>query len=90
MPLDYTLLRERAAREHELPEAARKTLEQRVRRIAERQRLALQRSRRRDPHAPDFGLFRLVDPETNAVVASGSPRDYSMSLAEALDWLLKD
>jgi hypothetical protein len=45
-----------------------KVRENRLRRMAERQGLALSKSRRRDPHALDFGRYMLVDALTNTVV----------------------
>lgn len=51
-------------------DATEKTRENRLRRAAERQGLSLQKSRRRDPRAVDFGTYMLVDQQTNAVVAS--------------------
>jgi hypothetical protein len=46
-----------------------KVRENRVRRMAERQGLALAKSRRRDPRATDYGTYMLVDPTSNSVVA---------------------
>jgi hypothetical protein len=40
-----------------------KVRENKLRRMAERQGLRLQKSRRRDPRALDFGTYRLVDAE---------------------------
>lgn len=42
--------------------------ENRVRRMAERQRLALQKARRRDPNAWDYGTYQLVDVDNNTIV----------------------
>jgi len=42
-------------------EQAEKVRENRIRRMAERQGLALSKSRRRDPRALDFGVYRLID-----------------------------
>lgn len=39
-----------------------KVRENRLRRMAARQGLALHKSRRRDPYAKDFGLYWVVDP----------------------------
>lgn len=50
---------------------AERTREQRLRRMAERQGLALKKSPRRDPYALDFGTYILVDPDTNALVLGG-------------------
>lgn len=43
--------------------------ENKLRRMADRQGLMLQKSRRRDPRAVDFGTYQLVDKATNAIVA---------------------
>lgn len=69
---------------------AEKVLENKLRRMALRQGLRLEKSRRRDPHAVDFGGFMLVDVETNALVAGGSPVAYSMSAQEVQAWLASD
>jgi hypothetical protein len=42
--------------------------ELRLRRMAERQGLALHKSRRRDPRAIDYGRYWLVDVRTNVLV----------------------
>lgn len=59
-----------------------KTRENRLRRMAERQGLKLERSRRRDPRASDYGTYRLVNPETNTIEAYGGYCDYGMTLDE--------
>lgn len=64
-----------------------KVRQNRLRRMAERQGLALAKSRRRDPNALDFGGFMLVDGKTNAVVAGGDPVPYSLTLDEVEAWL---
>jgi hypothetical protein len=46
-----------------------KVRELRLRRMAERQGLALHKSRRRDTRAIDFGCWMIVDPFTNSIVA---------------------
>lgn len=49
---------------------AEKIRENRLRRMAERQGLALHKTRRRDPRALDYGCWMIVDPYNgNAVVA---------------------
>jgi hypothetical protein len=63
--------------------------EDRIRRLVARQGFMLEKSRRRDPRAPDFGRFRIVDPHTNSVAAGGQPWDYSLSLDEAEAWALE-
>jgi hypothetical protein len=57
-----------------------KIWENRLRRAAQRQGLALTKSRRRDPRAHDYGTYMLLDTSTNAVVASGSQSGYGMNL----------
>ena len=42
---------------------AEKVRENRLRRMAERQRLELRKSRRRDPRAKDYGRWYIVDVE---------------------------
>ena len=59
--------------------------EDRVRRMATRQGLILNKSRRRDPLAYDYGAFWLLA-ETGHIVA-GDER-VGMSLEEAESWLL--
>jgi hypothetical protein len=63
-----------------------KTRETRLRRMAERQRLAVEKSRRRDPRAYDYGMYRIVDPYNNSVVA-GALGDFSMSLDDVEGYL---
>jgi len=65
-----------------------KVRENRLRRMAERQGLALQKCRRRDPRALGFGTYRLVDPLRNRVVASiQSMGDYGYDLADVEQFL---
>ena len=53
-----------------------KVRENRLRRMADRQGLAIHKSRRRDPRAIDYDRWLILDARTNAVVAGteGSPR----------------
>jgi len=46
-----------------------KVRENRLRRMAERQGLRLEKSRRRDPRAIDYGMYMLVHENTNSVAA---------------------
>lgn len=59
----------------------RKTYTALVRRIAARQLLTLQKSRRRDPLAWDFGTWRLVDAGGNTI-ASGTLPDMHRHLVD--------
>jgi hypothetical protein len=54
--------------------ASEKVRENRLRRMAERQGLALVKSRRRDRRAADYGKYMLVNPyNSNAVVLGSGP-----------------
>lgn len=57
-----------------------KVRENRLRRMAERQGLQVLKSRRRDPRASDYGTYMLVDPRSNAVVASGAQSGYGLTV----------
>ncbi len=64
-----------------------KVMENRFRRALARRGYSLQKSRRRDPRALDYGGYMIIDPGTNSVIAGGSPREFSMSLSEVEAWL---
>lgn len=66
-----------------------KVKENRLRRIAERRGMKIEKSRRRDPKAIDFGGYMLIDVSTNAVITGGSPYPYSASI-EDIEEHLKD
>ena len=57
-----------------------KAQEDRLRRKAQRLGMTLQKSRRRNVEAPDYGLYRLIDSERSIVVAGYHPWDYSWDL----------
>jgi len=57
-----------------------KVRENKLRRMAERQGRKLEKSRRRDPRAVDYGGYMLLDARTNAVIAGDSPFAYSLTL----------
>lgn len=60
-----------------------KVRENRLRRAAERQGLRLEKSKRRDPLALEYGTFQLVDAATTTTVACAFPnRGYGMTLDE--------
>jgi|1185.fasta_scaffold972006_2 hypothetical protein len=62
---------------------AEKVRENKLRRMAARQGLRLEKSRTRDWRFPDFGTYRLVDPFNNTVVAYGYTQNgYGMTLDE--------
>jgi hypothetical protein len=62
--------------------AASKVWEDRIRRMARRQGLRVEKSRRRDTRAVDYGTYRLVDPATNSVVSYGGSTPYGLTLDE--------
>jgi hypothetical protein len=69
-----------------------KIRENRIRRAAARQRLSLVKSRRRDPHAWDYGTYMLVDRDTGGVVF-GNPAtgpNGSASLEQVEEYLRRD
>src|SRR5579859_2201461 len=59
-----------------------KVKENRLRRIAERRGLRLEKSRRRDQRAPDYNGFMLVDAYKNTVVLGATHFAYSASLED--------
>jgi hypothetical protein len=67
-----------------------KIREDRLRRMAQRQGLMLEKSRRRDPNALDFGCYRLIDTNTKGVVFGATPLPYSATLDEIEAWLTDD
>jgi hypothetical protein len=67
-----------------------KVRENRLRRVASRQGMTLQRSRRRDERACDHGLYRLVDTVTNVVVAGSGAFNFTMTLDDVEAWLNSD
>jgi hypothetical protein len=62
----------------------------RLRRMAERRGLQLQKSRRRDPRAYDYGTYRLVDARTNTVIAYAGYNDHGLTLNQIKDYLTGD
>lgn len=66
-----------------------KSREARVRRMADRQGLILQKSRRRDPRALGYGGYMLVDASTNSVVAGELDSPRALTLDEVEDWLTR-
>jgi hypothetical protein len=65
-----------------------KTRETRLRRLAERRGLRLQKSPRRDPGAWDFGTYQLVDAREGWIVAEQmAGQGYGMNLDDIEEWL---
>ena len=67
-----------------------KVRENRLRRMAERQRLALRKSRRRDPNAYDHGTYAIIDPSTNAVATFLEGQEFGLTLDDVEAWLTSD
>lgn len=67
-----------------------KTRETRLRRLAERRGLRLQKSPRRDPRASDFGTYQLVDAREGWIVAEQpAGQGYGMTLDDIEEWFGK-
>jgi hypothetical protein len=66
-----------------------KSFETRLRRVAQRRGLRLDKSRSRDPRATDYGTYQLVDVTTNALVSYGLETGYGLSLADIAQRLLE-
>lgn len=66
-----------------------KVRENRLRRAADRQGLRLSKSRSRDPKALDFGLYALIDTETNGTVHPmlANRWSHALTLDEVEQWL---
>lgn len=65
-----------------------RVLENRIRRLARRRGLKLEKSRARDPRAADYTTYQLVDASSGSVVARGFASGYGMSLADVAASLL--
>ncbi len=61
--------------------------EARLRRLARREGLILEKSRTRNERVWGWQLFRIVDPATNFVVAGSQGNGYSMNLDEVEKYL---
>jgi hypothetical protein len=74
----------------DMTEVEYKVAETRARRMAQRQGYRLEKSRRRDPRAVDFGSYMLVDIDTGGVVAYGLTSGYGLSLTDVFEILTED
>ena len=59
-----------------------KSYESRLRRAVHRQGYRLERSRRRDPRAYDYGTYMIIDPQNNTVAAYRLSGGYGLDLAD--------
>lgn len=65
-----------------------KVLENRLRRAARRQGLLLEKARRRDPRALDYGRYALLEVHTgNPINHPGRTSVHSLTLEDARQWL---
>lgn len=69
---------------------AGKVRENRLRETAKRQGYGLMKSRRRDPRAIGYGGYMIFDPNTNGIVAGGTPHEFSLDLDHVERWLVGD
>lgn len=68
-----------------------KIRENRLRRMAERQGLKLEKSRRRDVHAWDYGTYQIVDPDRNMLIYSASiQHGYGLDLDDVEEFLTSE
>jgi hypothetical protein len=70
-----------------------KTVENRLRQAAARQNLRLVKSRVRDPRAPLYGTYMLVDVRTGGVVFAnwdGLHQEYGLDLEDIAEYLFGD
>lgn len=68
----------------------RKVLENRLRRVADRQGLRLEKSRLRDPRAIGYATYQLVDERANTVVLADDERGYGLDLHDVARYLYGD
>lgn len=64
-----------------------KVRENRLRRVAARQGYLLQKSRRRDERAVDYGGYMLVDASSNGIVLGSGAFPYNASLDDVENFL---
>ncbi|WP_219413941.1 hypothetical protein [Pseudonocardia nigra] len=83
-------VREKVIREQQKPAESDKVRENRLRRMAARQRLRLEKSRRRDPRAIDYGTYMLVDPAANTIAVGDHQAGYGLSLDDVERALTED
>ncbi len=64
--------------------ATEASYERSVRRRVKSHGLMLCKSRRRDPNAPDYGMYWIIDPDTDALVAGDQ---FGMTIVDVDAWL---
>jgi hypothetical protein len=73
-----------------MTDAEYKIAENLARRMAARQGLRLEKSRRRDPRALGYGTYQLTDPATNTCFTSGLSSGYGLTLIDVYETLTAD
>jgi hypothetical protein len=66
-----------------------KTFENRLRRVARRQELVIQKSRTRDPRAKTYGGYMLTDFNDRVVFSGVNGRRFTATLADIEHYLLR-
>src|SRR5437870_3622496 len=64
-----------------------KVRENRLRRMAERRGLTLEKSRRRDPQAPDFGRYMLIHDQTKSAFLGSDGFEFSATLDDVENYM---
>jgi hypothetical protein len=65
-----------------------KTRENRLRRLAARQGLAIRKSRSRTPQSIEYGGYMIINPYRNSVEAGGHPHSFAMGLDDIEEYLV--
>ncbi len=68
-----------------------KSLEIRMRRTLDRRGYRLTKSRRRDDRAPDYGLYAIIDTQSNGTVHASAPWGiHTLTLDDVVEWVEGD
>lgn len=67
-----------------------KVRENRLRAAARRQGYQIVKSRRRDPRAPDYGGYMIVNPHNNSAEVGGMGDSFQMTIDDVEKWLTSD
>jgi len=62
-------------------------MENRLRRVLARRGYRLEKSRRRDQQAIDYGGYMIIETSTNSAILGASPHPYSATLDEVSKWV---
>jgi hypothetical protein len=69
------------------PDPDDRALEAKVRRMAKRSEMQLVKSRCRNPESPSYGGYGVIDPWRNWALAGFDHFNYSLTLAEAAEFI---